>query len=52
MEMENAALMISYMHIVLLAPPLTTVGLVNPQPKTREELLKCKFITFRSVKME
>ncbi|XP_070761673.1 finTRIM family, member 86 [Enoplosus armatus] len=25
------------------APPVTTVGLVNPEPKTREELLKFRF---------
>lgn len=28
--------------ICLAGPPQTTVGLVNPQPKTRAELLKCK----------
>lgn len=41
-----------YTFFFLLAPPVTTMGLVHPEPKTRGELLKCKSMKFNNIKTE
>lgn len=34
----------------LLATPVTPMGLVNPEPKTREEMLKCESMALHTMK--